>query len=669
MGRFETGMPCRVGMRRWNLVAVAAILGVGGVYLHPMFGPGLLITGDHPFYFALVSQVAERLHAAGGAVGWFESDFGGFPAFSPLVPAPLSVLVLVALNQATSISLAVLYKLMVFFSFVFPAIALWVTLSERVDRLAACGAVGLYLALTYQLLQPLQGMWIHYLALGPLLLLVHYCDRWLTRSLTLLQAATLGALTVITALTDALTWPLLAIVIPVTVVFYTRKRGITGRALVVGVGAFLVSGVAIGWWIAAVVVGQTGWGSPNPASSGGLLGLVVRLPAWFMFPGGFEQIVEDVLPAVRSGQVSDGVRLAAQLAAEHLAEGLLVLLAVGGLVGIARDRGERDAERGVFLRYTAWILAVFVLFVIGPWHFVGGGDSVIAAFRQDRFVLYVNAALIVAAAYGLQGILRRFGSARYAAVAVVVLAVLHGVRYATYTNYVALKTSDESVIYEEMAGVWAFVKEHVAASNSRVMYEELEGIGFLDGGYANVAALSTQMTGVGSIVTQRLKTQFSFRQPAVFPNDNPFGSIDQVDELMKGLNCSYLVVWHPMITQKLLNGGQFTRVYESRRRLFSVLQVNDADLQWLALEQGTRVPAKLVSFDNERLVFEIHNNVPRNRLRLKISYHPWWSARVNGQATMLTERDRMMELDELPEGDLVVEFFFRPRGGLSLAKT
>lgn len=660
-----------MGGIRATIVAVIAVFGVGGLYLGPIFGPGLLIAGDHPFYFALVSQLAERLQAHGGVVGWFDSDFGGFPAFSPFVPAPLSFLAVVFLSKATSLSLALMYKVMVFASLVFPAIALWVMLSARLDRLAACGAVGLYLVLTYHLLQPLQGLWIHYLGLGLLILLFHWCDHWLNHRLTVIRAVVLGGLTVVAALTDALTWPLLAIVIPLTLWFYARTRGLTGRPLVMAVTTFLVAALAIGGWLGAVFVGQTGWGVGNQESQGGVLGLLVRLPAWLLFPGGFEQIIEDVLPAVRSGHIAAGALLAGRLAAEHLAEGLLLVLFVLGVGFWFRGREARDPHLSLFLRYMACLLAVFVLFLIGPWHFFDFSRKlpVITALRQDRFVLYVNTALLVLGAYGLQEGVRRLGSVRRATVVVVLaLVVMHGVRYATYTNYVALKTSDDSVIYEELAGVWAFVKDHGAASRSRVLYEELEGIGFLDGGYTNLTALSTRMTGVGSIVTQRLKTHFAFRQPSVFPNENPLGSIAQVDELMNALNCSLLVVWHPTITHKLLIGGRFTRVYESRHKLFSVLQLNEYDPQWLEFEQGPTVSPTLVSFDTERLVVQLHNSVPHNRLRLKISYHPGWSALVNGRKSTLTERERMMELHELPEGDLVVEFVFRRRGGLTAVK-
>src|SRR5574341_2182254 len=145
MNDLAAGTPSRAAnirpRLRSHLMVVSFIFGVGALYLHPIFGPGVLISGEHPFYFALVSQMAERSMAQHGLVGWFHDDFGGFPAFSPFVPAPLSVLAIVLVSQMTTVSLAVVYKTVVFLSYVFPAFAIWVVLSARVDRLAAFGAV------------------------------------------------------------------------------------------------------------------------------------------------------------------------------------------------------------------------------------------------------------------------------------------------------------------------------------------------------------------------------------------------------------------------------------------------------------------------------------------------------------------------------------------------
>src|SRR5574341_1778794 len=182
MNDLAAGTPSRAAnirpRLRSHLMVVSFILGVGALYLHPIFGPGVLISGEHPFYFALVTQMAERSMAHQGKIGGFHDDFGGFPAFSPFVPAPLGVLAIVLVSQMTTASLTVVYNAAVFLSYVLPAFAIWVVLSSRVDRLAAFGAVGLYLALTYHLLHPLRGLWMHYLALGLMILLLHYADRW-----------------------------------------------------------------------------------------------------------------------------------------------------------------------------------------------------------------------------------------------------------------------------------------------------------------------------------------------------------------------------------------------------------------------------------------------------------------------------------------------------------
>lgn len=655
-----------IGVRRLTQhgLALLCFFAVAVLYLRPIFAEGLFIAGDHPFYLAVTDQLNATLGGQ-GLVGWFGGDFGGFPVFSPFVPAPLPFLAIVALSKLTSLSIVFLYKGMVFLSFLFPACALWLILSRRFDVLAAFAASSLYLLLTYSLLQPLQGFWIHYLGLGMMLVLIHYADLWLRAEVTLGKLCALGLLMAFTALTDALTWPLLALFIPLTVFFSYRRHGLAGRSLALTVVVLLLSSAAIGGWVSLVVVDQSLWGMSHRKSGADLLQVLVRLPAWFVLPGGFEQITEDVIPAVRSGQFAQGALVVGRLIGEHLSELLVLALFLAGLVFFFRRPVAQRTNADPFLQYAVALLALFMLFLIGPWHFFEPTRhwSVIAPLRHDRFVLYVNVMLLIFATYALQEVWRRFPGLRRAApiTLLVTLIVLHGFRYSTYSDYLPLKTSSQSVIYEELAGVWGYVREHVDGSQSRVLYEELEGVGFLDGGYTNLTALSAGMTGVSSITTQQLKTHFSFRESPLSRQENLFGALPHVPDVMRDFNCSYLVVWHPMITHRLLQTGSFQKVYESEHRLFSVLRLADYQPEWIEFDQAVE-QSRVVSVKEGHLIFRVHNAVPHNRARLKMNYHPSWSARINGQARAVTEREGMIEVNDLPQGEVEMEFRFRFSG-------
>jgi len=308
------------------------LLLIAFIYMGPIFGEGAFIAGDHPFYLAMAHAVNENLWSHQGLIGWSPSDFAGFPLFSPFLPAPIGFLVILLLNSMTSIPIPLLYKLLVFLSFVFPAMALWIVFSKRVHVLAAFTAVNLYLLSTYHLIQPLQGMWAHYLGLGMVILVIHYFDLWLTAQIKIFQAMFLGLLILLAALTDAITWPILLFVVPLSVAFYCRKRQLSGRPIILALLVLFFSFVLIAGWIFFIFSGQMDWGIMHPQNSLGLADLLVRLPAWFLIPGGSEVVLGDILPQFREGKFIQVALLAGQLLGEHLSEGIVVVLFFIGLI-------------------------------------------------------------------------------------------------------------------------------------------------------------------------------------------------------------------------------------------------------------------------------------------------------------------------------------------------
>jgi len=235
---------------------------------------------------------------------------------------------------------------------------------------------------------------------------------------------------------------------------------------------------------------------------------------------------------------------------------------------------------------------------------------------------------------------------------------MHLIRYSTYDNYIPLKTSGDSVIYGELRDVWQYVRKFVDRSESRVMYEELYGIGFLDGGYTNLAALSTHETHVSSIATWGLKTHFSFRKPFLHGYTNPLGSVSQLKELMKRLNCSYVVLWHPGIKKRLIRSGEFDVVYESQNRLFAVMRLKEYIPSWIQFDQEVKAVRQSV-FDPWQLTFGFENPVDNNSGLLKMSYHRNWKLSVNGEPIGIVNREGLVSFTGLPAGLLRMTFRFR----------
>jgi len=92
------------------------------IYMGPIFGEGAFIAGDHPFYLAMAHAVNENLWSHQVLIGWSPSDFAGFPFFSPFLPAPIGFLAISLAKSLTGLSIPLLYKGIVFLSFIFPTL-------------------------------------------------------------------------------------------------------------------------------------------------------------------------------------------------------------------------------------------------------------------------------------------------------------------------------------------------------------------------------------------------------------------------------------------------------------------------------------------------------------------------------------------------------------------
>ncbi len=644
-----------------HVVFALYLLVVAALYLKPIFGEGALIAGDHPFYLALAVGVTDHLRTGSLLGGWSAEAFGGFPVFSSFLPSPLAFLAMAVVAVGTSIPVGLLYKGMVVLSVVFPAFALWLLLARRFHWVAAFGAANGYLLLTYSLAQPLQGMWVHYLGVGMVVLLIHLVDLWLTPEITVGRAVGLALLGVGGALTAAFTWPIWLALFALALAFYTWARRLTWRqvAMAAGPTACLAAGALA--LLAYAAAADSGWGSSPPTRGGTLADLLVRLPVWFLLPGESRALIEEVLPTLREGALARAATALLPLLGRHLPEfAIMALSVVGGSLFFARRR-ELEADPRHLLDYLSFALAFFVLCVVVPWHWLASRVPLLVPFRQDWFVVYVNLCLLVLAAYTLHEARRRWKRPTRFVLLLLVAAVfgLHLTRYLAHDASVAPATSHDSVIYQELAGPWAYIREHVDPRATRVMYEELDGVGFLDGGPTNLAALSPYETGVAAVVLQRPQTHVAFREPFVLARDNPLGAAGPLVDLMRRLNCQYLVLWHLGIKHRFFETGLFELVSESENRLFAVLRLKAYEPTWLDFDREVKA-LRGVEFSGKRFAFELDNPHPGNGAVFKMSYHPRWSARVNGEDRPVKPQDDLIRVDNLPTGRVKVEFTFRP---------
>jgi hypothetical protein len=454
-------------------------------------------------------------------------------------------------------------------------------------------------------------------------------------------------------LTDPVTWAVLVALAPLLVVAAARAAGRRGAALVAG--ALGVGLGTVGAWLVVVLAGQAGSGLPLATPAGGIPGLLSRLPAWFLVPADARTLTDEVLPALLGGETREALALTGRVALAHLAEAALL-----GAAAVALARRLRGAASPLERQVLA-ATAVAALLVLAPWQWIGatGWLPALAAFAPERFVPYVNVGLAALAACALHGLRPSGARARAAALALGALALvaLHGTRYATYADHVALKTASASAIHAELADVWQWVRHHADPRRSRVLYQELDAVGFLDGGTTNLAALSARETGVAAVSTQPVRYHVALRRPGAPAADRPLGSVASVRAFMTRLNCDLLVLWHPGIRQALVAAGAGEVVHESPQRLFAVVRLAGYEPRWIEFDRAVDA-LETTAVGAERLGFRLGNPAAGTRALLKVAYHPAWSARVNGQPRTVAERGALIAVDDLPPGPVTLEFVF-----------
>jgi hypothetical protein len=634
----------------------ALLVLAAGAYLWPLTGRGAWIAGDSPFHLAVAHAVRENLVAGQGLMAWSHHDLGGFPVLSLFVPGILGVLAVVGAGALAGAPLDAAYKALVGAAVVLPPLAVWAALVRPLGAALALIVANLALLLTYHVVQPLAGAWGVYLAAAFVALAGVSSEPWLRDGPRVGRAVALAVPSAAAVLSDSSAWTALPCMALAQGVVHGRGAG-AGR---LAAWALLLLGPLVVWVSVLTVSAGTAWGLAGGAAPLAPAAVASRLPAWFVLPGSGEVMVKDVRPALDAGNWGEAALVVGRVLLEHAPEMAVVALALGGAVLVVR----RPAPVPVSFRRIAGAHAVAAGLLLAAILLPRGGAASAWLAAPERLVPYVNLALLALGAATLGAVGARLGSVRARRVAVVValgLVGAHAVRLATYGEHVLLKTADRSVVHQELDDVWRFLRASVATP-TRVVYETLDGVGFLDGGTARLAALSAVTTGLPALATWRGPALGSVRRPPILGAAYPLRSLDALPEILRRWNSGYLVVWWPGTRERLRDSGAYEIVHESPNRLFAVLRWRDWQPSWLEFARpvGRRGEGPLSA--GGPLRFVVDNPWPDNRAVLKMTWHPGWRLRVNGLPTELAAVGGQIGTGALPAGPLELAFVFGGRG-------
>lgn len=156
-----------------NFIVVFMILIIGFIVFVKLFRPGLPAFEDNPPHFIEAWSLTNYIIPNNlGFSAWVNYDFAGFPIFM-YHPYPLGFYIIYILQLIPGISLELAYKLIMYLSYVLPAICLYFVMRSKVGVDYALIPAALWMFNLYALDLVVRGMWSISLSMAPFILLIN----------------------------------------------------------------------------------------------------------------------------------------------------------------------------------------------------------------------------------------------------------------------------------------------------------------------------------------------------------------------------------------------------------------------------------------------------------------------------------------------------------------
>lgn len=631
---------------------------VGLALAWPLFERGALISGDNPSHLAEIHALQDTvLKQQGWWTGWFEGDFAGYPLLAYQYPLGKWLVLLLSLSPGVDIPLA--YKLLLFFSWLFPALALIRLVGRRVESLAPTAVVALlYLAAFDSLFLSLAGMWNQYLSAGIFLLAVDSMVRLLGRP----TRGQIG-ITALWAAAAAVSHPFMFLMLPLAwlSLLGTRLTERAGRSssLIPFLTFPLISFLLTSWYFIPILMTYD-W--PQL--------VVVRLSWYAPCSSLFPMVSSDLFRTEGTSPCLDPQILTYSL-------GMVLAAPVGtaGLIWILLRlyRGKPvdplfAAALGMGLGIALWIGIVLA----EPFSFLR--QFAIAA-GGGRLALYVFLSLLLATAWLLRTIASSGTSPiRRHLLGLSIALLLTPVLFRGFASdrmpppEARLLHSPDGPAGAELRQIeriWQWFRENASPDEGRVLFQDtaynLSGSPLY---WSHLLALTHSETGLWTLgpfgqnffpTEQLTRTQ----GPVIFGERVADLQTKRLNEGMSLYNCRYAVTCEPSLEDAfresedfefLLREGPFALFRSSRPFGWA---------EWVAGEG--RIREEMIQQGRFWLQVQV-NSQEQAVLRVKSSFHPWWKMRVNGVPSrpQRSEPDQLL-LVELPgRGDYRVELDFKP---------
>ncbi len=602
------------------MIGYILIIGVASFLFRGIFSPGFMSGYDNSIHYYeayyLTQTLIPRCHWISG---WTMQGMAGAPL---LTYHPQTGFLLIAiLNKIIRLPLLISYKVMVLFTHAFLGASFYKIASHRFGKSAALlMAVCLLLQKDVWRDGILFGIWNNFLGLGLFLIFFHLLDRHID-NLTIRRTAVLGSLLAVIIPTH-----LFAAAFAYCLLLIYAKDAIRVRVFAIGILACLAASYYIYPFIAAR--GYITKYDIKDVSTG----LIWSLKSFF---GPLENFKDNPLVFFINIPVI-----------------FRVIFSLFGAYLLLWKEKRRDMRR--FLRNTIFFMIItLVIFSDLLPNLISGWRSMplVGALRTNRFLIYAQIGMYIFAAYGLSRFLERL-KRKKVITGLFSIVILSSVIF----NYTIFGREGSRTLGEpQMANffeVWNWVNKNVRERETRIIYENTVGNSLNPIlRRSDVFALSGVFTKVPYIGV--FLSDSGFPQEKYMRNDNGriFGmEMDKVDAsyirgMMNYFNARYIVSVEPKLYKKLGSSRAFAQ--EEKFGELSIFRLIDFDSGWITFTKKAR--CEVLDLGGQSLKIRIDNESVDNMAEIKVAWHPFWQARLNGKPVAVTKGDYGMMRVALPK--------------------
>ncbi len=641
-----------------EIIVWVLILAAGLLLSRGLFQPGVLLSGDNAVHQAEISALGEIILAEQSWwSGWYEGDFAGYPLL--VYQYPLGKWLVVGLGFLPGISLNNAYKLVLFLSWLFPVLVVVRILGRRGYSLLTLLTVSaFYLACFDGYLLSLAGMWNQYLSAGLFLIAVDSILKML-ESGKIRQVALAAFWTSLAAVSHQFMLLLLPLVWIILVAVRIRRSEIFLRGTY-GLLILPVLSLLLSSWYFVPILMTWDW------------------PGFVVYPMDWYNLCSSLFPMVSSDLLrAEGVSACGNPLILLYSLGMVAAVFLGciGLVRVVSLDWKGRRLDSLFLTVAGIFLGVIILVLVVLWEPFEFFRSFSLSVGGGRLALYLLLPLMILSATILQPVSGRKpeGFRKKVLLTVPLLVLLPNLIWATVSAefplpeilYLEGSGANRSEEMKSLDKILAWLREEALPEEGRILYQDtaynfqnhpLYWSHVLAGGRRETGLWGLGASGQLFVPTDPLTRTQGL---SIFGKLRSEISQAELRDKLNKFNCHWALTCEPELEELFMDCDSVELVLqEGRFSLFRSLEKG----AWSEIVEGQGT-VRVIHQSDSRRILEADIKSPGGAVVLvKSSYHPWWAARLNGEAS-IPERglpDQLLRIRIPGAGKFKVELEFRP---------